>query len=203
MSDQKNPSNNIKNICVFAGSSFGNREIYKQSAQLLAKQIVINRYNIVFGGGSNGLMGVLADSAIEHDAYIIGIITEQLNDIEVGHPGLNEMVIVDTMHERKKLMSEKSDAIICLPGGVGTWEEFFESLTWNQLGLQSKPIILLNIENYYSTLKDFVEHAVHEGFLPRSTSNELIFANSIDEAMDLVDNFIPQDKSKWFERLKK
>lgn len=203
MSDQKNPSNNIKNICVFAGSSFGNREIYKQSAQLLAKQIVINRYNIVFGGGSNGLMGVLADSAIEHDGYIIGIITEQLNDIEVGHPGLNEMVIVDTMHERKKLMSEKSDAIICLPGGVGTWEEFFESLTWNQLGLQSKPIILLNIENYYSTLKDFVEHAVHEGFLPRSTSNELIFANSIDEAMDLVDNFIPQDKSKWFERLKK
>ena len=203
MSDQKNPSNNIKNICVFAGSSFGNREIYKQSAQLLAKQIVINGYNIVFGGGSNGLMGVLADSAIEHDGYIIGIITEQLNDIEVGHPGLNEMVIVDTMHERKKLMSEKSDAIICLPGGVGTWEEFFESLTWNQLGLQSKPIILLNIENYYSTLKDFVEHAVHEGFLPRSTSNELIFANSIDEAMDLVDNFIPQDKSKWFERPKK
>lgn len=203
MSDQKNPSNNIKNICVFAGSSFGNREIYKQSAQLLAKQIVINGYNIVFGGGSNGLMGVLADSAIEHDGYIIGIITEQLNDIEMGHPGLNEMVIVDTMHERKKLMSEKSDAIICLPGGVGTWEEFFESLTWNQLGLQSKPIILLNIENYYSTLKDFVEHAVHEGFLPRSTSNELIFANSIDEAMDLVDNFIPQDKSKWFERLKK
>ena len=203
MSDQKNPSNNIKNICVFAGSSFGNREIYKQSAQLLAKQIVINGYNIVFGGGSNGLMGVLADSAIEHDGYIIGIITEQLNDIEVGHPGLNEMVIVDTMHERKKLMAEKSDAIICLPGGVGTWEEFFESLTWNQLGLQSKPIILLNIENYYSTLKDFVEHAVHEGFLPRSTSNELIFANSIDEAIDLVDNFIPQDKSKWFERLKK
>ena len=203
MSDQKNPSNNIKNICVFAGSSFGNREIYKQSAQLLAKQIVINGYNIVFGGGSNGLMGVLADSAIEHDGYIIGIITEQLNDIEVGHPGLNEMVIVDTMHERKKLMSEKSDAIICLPGGVGTWEEFFESLTWNQLGLQSKPIILLNIENYYSTLKDFVDHAVHEGFLPRSTSNELIFANSIDEAMDLVDNFIPKDKSKWFERLKK
>ena len=203
MSNQKNPSKNIKNVCVFAGSSFGNRDIYQQSAQLLAKQIVINGYNIVFGGGSNGLMGVLADSAIEHDGYIIGIITEQLNDIEVGHPGLNEMVIVDTMHERKKLMAEKSDAIICLPGGVGTWEEFFESLTWNQLGLQSKPIILLNIENYYSTLKDFVEHAVHEGFLPRSTSNELIFANSIDEAMDLVDNFIPQDKSKWFERLKK
>ena len=202
MSNQKNPSNNIKNVCVFAGSSFGNREIYKQSAQLLAKEIVTNDYNIVFGGGSNGLMGVLADSAIEHAGYIIGIITEQLNDIEVGHPGLSEMVIVDTMHERKKLMAEKSDAIICLPGGVGTWEEFFESLTWNQLGLQSKPIILLNIENYYSTLKDFVGHAVAEGFLPKSTSNELLFVSSVEEAIEEIKNFIPKDKSDWFKRLK-
>ena len=202
MSNQKNPSNNIKNVCVFAGSSFGNKEIYKQSAQLLAKEIVTNDYNIVFGGGSNGLMGVLADSAIEHDGYIIGIITEQLNDIEVGHPGLSEMVIVDTMHERKKLMAEKSDAIICLPGGVGTWEEFFESLTWNQLGLQSKPIILLNIENYYSTLKAFVEHAVAEGFLPKSTSNELLFVSSVEEAIEEIKNFIPKDKSDWFKRLK-
>jgi len=202
MSNQKNPSNNIKNVCVFAGSSFGNREIYQQSAQLLAKEIVTNGYNIVFGGGSNGLMGVLADSAIAHDGYIIGIITEQLNDIEVGHPDLNEMVIVDTMHERKKLMAEKSDAIICLPGGVGTWEEFFESLTWNQLGLQSKPIILLNIENYYSTLKAFVEHAVEEGFLPRSTANELLFVSSVEEAIEEIKNFIPKDKSDWFKRLK-
>jgi len=202
MSNQKNPSNNINNVCVFAGSSLGNREVYKQSAQLLAKEIVTNGYNIIFGGGSNGLMGVLADSAIQHDGYIIGVITEQLNDIEVGHPGLNEMVIVDTMHERKKLMAEKSDAIICLPGGVGTWEEFFESLTWNQLGLQSKPIILLNIENYYSTLKAFVEHAVTEGFLPKSTSKELLFVNSVEDALEEIKHFIPKDKSDWFKRLK-
>ena len=202
MSNQENPLNDIKNVCVFAGSSFGNREIYQQSAQLLAKEIVTNGYKIVFGGGSNGLMGILADSAIEYDGYIIGVITEQLNDIEVGHPGLNEMVIVDTMHERKKLMAEKSDAIICLPGGVGTWEEFFESLTWNQLGLQSKPIILLNIENYYSTLKAFVEHAVTEGFLPKSTSKELLFVNSVEEALEEIKYFIPKDKSDWFKRLK-
>ena len=202
MSNQKNPSNNINNVCVFAGSSLGNKEIYKKSAQLLAKEIVTNGYSIVFGGGSNGLMGVLADSAIQHDGYIIGIITEQLNDIEVGHPGLNEMVIVNSMHERKKLMAEKSDAIICLPGGVGTWEEFFESLTWNQLGLQSKPIILLNIENYYSTLKAFVEHAVAEGFLPKSTSKELLFVSSVEEAIEEIKNFIPKDKSDWFKRLK-
>ena len=195
-------SNNIKNICVFAGSSLGNREIYSESAKLLAKEIVSNGYSIVFGGGSNGLMGILADSAIENKGYIIGVITERLDDIEVGHPGLNEMVIVDTMHERKKLMAEKSDAIICLPGGVGTWEEFFESLTWNQLGIQSKPIVILNIENYYSTLKDFVNHAVAEGFLPNSTSKELLFIDNIEEAMEEIRNFIPKDKSTWYKRLK-
>ena len=198
----KQSSNNIKNVCVFAGSSLGNREIYSESAKLLAKEIVSNGYNIVFGGGSNGLMGILADSAIENKGYIIGVITERLDDIEVGHPGLNEMVIVDTMHERKKLMAEKSDAIICLPGGVGTWEEFFESLTWNQLGIQSKPIVILNIENYYSTLKDFVNHAVAEGFLPNSTSKELLFIDNIEEAMEEIRNFIPKDKSTWYKRLK-
>jgi hypothetical protein len=194
--------NNIKNVCVFAGSSFGNRAIYKEAARLLAKEIVSNGYRIVFGGGSNGLMGVLADSAIESNGYVIGVITEQLNDIEVGHPGLNEMVIVDTMHERKKLMAEKSDAIICLPGGVGTWEEFFESLTWNQLGLQSKPIVILNIENYYSTLKDFVNHAVDEGFLPNSTAKELLFIDTIEDAIEEIKNFVPKDKSNWYKRLK-
>ena len=195
-------SNNIKNICVFAGSSLGNREIYSESAKLLAKEIVSNGYNIVFGGGSNGLMGILADCAIENQGYIIGVITERLDDIEVGHPGLNELVVVDTMHTRKKLMAEKSDAIICLPGGVGTWEEFFESLTWNQLGIQSKPIVILNIENYYATLKEFVNHAVTEGFLPNSTSKELLFIDTIEEAMDEIKNFVPKDKSTWYKRLK-
>ena len=195
-------SNNIKNICVFAGSSLGNREIYSESAKHLAKEIVSNGYNIVFGGGSNGLMGILADSAIKNEGYIIGVITERLDDIEVGHPGLNEMVVVDTMHERKKLMAEKSEAIICLPGGVGTWEEFFESLTWNQLGIQSKPIVILNIENYYATLKEFVNQAVAEGFLPNSTSKELLFIDTIEEAMDEIKNFVPKDKSTWYKRLK-
>ena len=195
-------SNNIKNICVFAGSSLGNREIYSESAKLLAKEIVSNGYNIVFGGGSNGLMGILADSAIENQGYIIGVITERLDDIEVGHPGLNELVVVDTMHARKKLMAEKSDAIICLPGGVGTWEEFFESLTWNQLGIQSKPIVILNIENYYATLKEFVNNAVAEGFLPNSTSKELIFVDTIEEAMHKIKDFVPKDKSTWYKRLK-
>lgn len=195
-------TNNIKNVCVFLGSSLGNREIYKEATELLAKELISNGYQIVYGGGSNGLMGVLGDSAVDAGGYITGIITEQLDDIEVGHQGLNELIIVKNMHERKKMMADKSQAVVCLPGGVGTWEEFFESLTWNQLGLQTKPIILLNIENYYSKLKIFIQHAVDEGFLPQSTSDELVLVDDVDEAILQIKNFIPKDTSTWYQRLK-
>ena len=195
-------TNNIRNVCVFLGSSLGNREIYKEATELLAKELISNGYQIVYGGGSNGLMGVLGDSVVDAGGYITGIITEQLNDIEVGHQGLNELIIVKNMHERKKMMADKSQAVVCLPGGVGTWEEFFESLTWNQLGLQTKPIILLNIENYYSKLKIFIQHAVDEGFLPQSTSDELVLVDDVDEAILQIKNFIPKDTSTWYQRLK-
>ena len=192
----------IKNVCVFAGSSQGNRNIYSETAKELAWKLTENNYGIVYGGGSNGLMGILGNSAIDAGGHITGIITEQLDDIEVGHQGLNELIIVKNMHERKKMMADKSQAVVCLPGGVGTWEEFFESLTWNQLGLQTKPIILLNIENYYSKLRVFIEHAVKEGFLPQSTSDELVLVNNIDEAIIEIRNFIPKDTSTWYQRLK-
>ena len=195
-------TNNIRNVCVFLGSSLGNREIYKEATELLAKELVSNGYQIVYGGGSNGLMGILGDTAVDAGGYITGIITEQLNDIEVGHQGLNELIIVKNMHERKKMMADKSQAVVCLPGGVGTWEEFFESLTWNQLGLQTKPIILLNIENYYSKLKIFIQHAVDEGFLPQSTSDELVLVDDVDQAILQIKNFIPKDTSTWYQRLK-
>jgi len=191
----------METICIFAGSSVGNRKIYTETAKDLAASIIDHGYKIVFGGGSNGLMGILADSAIDAGGHITGIITEQLNNIEVGHKGLSELVIVETMHDRKKEMAERSDAVVCLPGGVGTWEEFFESLTWNQLGLQSKPIILLNLDDYYTLLSQFVEHSVAEGFLPRSTANELIFVNSIAEAIEQLQQYVPKDKANWFKRL--
>ena len=191
----------METICIFAGSSVGNRKIYTETAKDLAASIIDHGYKIVFGGGSNGLMGILADSAIDAGGHITGIITEQLNNIEVGHKGLSELVIVETMHDRKKEMAERSDAVVCLPGGVGTWEEFFESLTWNQLGLQSKPIILLNLDDYYSLLSEFVEHSVAEGFLPRSTANELIFVNSIAEVIEQLQHYVQKDKANWFKRL--
>ena len=191
----------METICIFAGSSVGNRKIYTETAKDLAASIIDHGYKIVFGGGSVGLMGILADSALDAGGHITGIITEQLNGIEVGHKGLSELVIVETMHDRKKEMAERSDAVVCLPGGVGTWEEFFESLTWNQLGLQSKPIILLNLDDYYTLLSQFVEHSVAEGFLPRSTANELIFVNSIAEVIEQLQHYVPKDKANWFKRL--
>jgi len=191
----------METICIFAGSSVGNRKIYTETAKDLAASIIDHGYKIVFGGGSVGLMGILADSALDAGGHITGIITEQLNGVEVGHKGLSELVIVETMHDRKKEMAERSDAVVCLPGGVGTWEEFFESLTWNQLGLQSKPIILLNLDDYYSLLSEFVEHSVAEGFLPRSTANELIFVNSIAEVIEQLQHYVPKDKANWFKRL--
>ena len=191
----------METICIFAGSSVGNRKIYSDTAKDLATSIIDHGYKIVFGGGNVGLMGILADAALAAGGHITGIITEQLNGVEVGHKGLSELVIVQSMHERKKEMAERSDAVICMPGGVGTWEEFFESLTWNQLGLQSKPIILLNLDDYYALLSEFVEHAVEEGFLPRSTANELIFVDSISEAMEQLKQYVPKDKANWFKRL--
>ena len=191
----------METICIFAGSSVGNRKIYTETAKDLAASIIDHGYKIVFGGGSVGLMGILADSALDAGGHINGIITEQLHGVEVGHKGLSELVIVETMHDRKKEMAERSDAVVCLPGGVGTWEEFFESLTWNQLGLQSKPIILLNLDDYYSLLSEFVEHSVAEGFLPRSTANELIFVNSIAEVIEQLQHYVPKDKANWFKRL--
>ena len=191
----------METICIFAGSSVGNRKIYTETAKDLATSIINHGYKIVFGGGNVGLMGILADAALDAGGHITGIITEQLNGIEVGHKGLSELVIVETMHDRKKEMAQRSDAVVCLPGGVGTWEEFFESLTWNQLGLQSKPIILLNLDDYYALLSEFVEHSVAEGFLPRSTANELILVNSISEAIEQLQQYVPKDKANWFKRL--
>jgi uncharacterized protein (TIGR00730 family) len=191
----------METICIFAGSSVGNRKIYTETAKDLATSIINHGYKIVFGGGNVGLMGILADAALDAGGHITGIITEQLNGVEVGHKGLSELVIVETMHDRKKEMAQRSDAVVCLPGGVGTWEEFFESLTWNQLGLQSKPIILLNLDDYYALLSEFVEHSVAEGFLPRSTANELILVNSISEAIEQLQQYVPKDKANWFKRL--
>ena len=142
----------MKSICVFAGSAKGVRESYSKNAKDLGLEIAKRKFSMVYGGGSKGLMGIVADAALEGGAKVTGVITERLHDVEVGHNNLTSLEIVPSMHDRKARMAELSDAIISLPGGVGTWEEFFEALAWNQLGIYSKPIILFDVEGYYLSL---------------------------------------------------
>ena len=150
----------MKSICVYAGSASGNKIEYTNKAKELGHTIADKGFSMVYGGGSKGLMGVTADAALSNGAEVTGIITEQLDSIEVGHNGLTKLEIVSSMHERKARMAELSDAIISLPGGVGTWEELFEALAWNQLGFYSKPIILFNVDGYYSSLYQFSKDAI-------------------------------------------
>ena len=191
----------MKSICVFAGSAQGSKDFYSRSARDLGLEIATREYSMVYGGGSKGLMGVVADAVLEGGSSVTGIITEKLHDVEVGHENLTSLEIVSSMHERKSRMAELSDAIISLPGGVGTWEEFFEALAWNQLGIYSKPIVLYNVDNYYSKLFEFTEFSVREGFLPQTTHEELFMSDSLEEIFEFIESFTIRDTKDWFNRL--
>ena len=191
----------MKSICVFAGSAKGIKESYSIRAKELGLEIAKRNYSMVYGGGSKGLMGVVADAALEGGAEVTGIITEKLHDVEVGHTNLSSLEIVPSMHERKSRMAQLSDAIISLPGGVGTWEEFFEALAWNQLGIYSKPIVLFDVEGYYSKLFEFTEFSVQEGFLPEITLEEFFISDSLEEIFQFIESFKKRDTQDWFARL--
>jgi len=193
----------MKIICVYAGSAIGNKESFSVAAKNLGHAIVNSGSSMVYGGGSRGLMGVVADAVLNKNGSVTGIITKQLDNIEVGHKELTTLEVVDTMHERKSRMAELSDSVISLPGGVGTWEEFYEALAWNQLGFYSKPIILLNIDNYYDDLYNFTTNSVKEGFLPQKTFEDLFLVDDIDEAISIVINFKKKDGKDWFKRLER
>jgi len=191
----------MKSICVFAGSAQGSKASYSKSAIDLGQEIAKRSYTMVYGGGSKGLMGVVADAVLEGGSSVTGVITEKLHDVEVGHKNLTSLEIVSSMHERKSRMAELSDAIISLPGGVGTWEEFFEALAWNQLGIYSKPIVLYNVDDYYSKLFEFTQFSVQEGFLPETTHEELFISKSLEEIFEFIELFQTRDTEDWFNRL--
>ena len=191
----------MKSICVFAGSAQGTKASYSKSAIDLGHEIAKRSYTMVYGGGSKGLMGVVADAVLEGGSSVTGVITEKLHDVEVGHKNLTSLEVVSSMHERKSRMAELSDAIISLPGGVGTWEEFFEALAWNQLGIYSKPIVLYNVDDYYSKLFEFTQFSVQEGFLPETTHEELFISKSLEEIFEFIESFQIRDTEDWFNRL--
>lgn len=154
-----------RNLCVFCGSSHGADPAYAEAARQLGGELVRRGIGLVYGGGNVGLMGVLADTVLQADGRIIGVIPEALMVREVGHRGLPDLRVVKTMHERKALMAELADGFVALPGGMGTLEEFFEITAWAQLGFHAKPCALLNVNGYFDPLLCLLDHAVAEGFI--------------------------------------
>lgn len=157
----------LRSVCVFCGSQAGQRPEYTDAARELARVLVAQDVELVYGGGHVGLMGALADEALVRGGRVIGVIPEHLMRPEVAHQGLTELLVVDSMHIRKRTMADRSDAFIVLPGGYGTLEEMFEMVTWLQLQLQAKPVGIVNVEGYFDSLLAFIQHGASEGFIRR------------------------------------
>jgi uncharacterized protein (TIGR00730 family) len=155
---------NIRRLCVYCGSSGAVDRQYREAGTELGACLAAAGIGLVYGGGRVGLMGLLADAALAGGGEVIGIIPSRLRDAELAHPGATEMVVVDSMHERKRLMAEKADAFAILPGGIGTLDETFEILSWKQLGLHDKPILLVDIGGYWATLRALLDDIVTKGF---------------------------------------
>jgi uncharacterized protein (TIGR00730 family) len=152
-------------ICVYCGSRSGASPDYAQAAQAVGTAIGQRGWQLVYGGGKAGLMGVVADAVLAHGGQVTGVIPQSLMDREVGHTGLTELHVVQTMHERKRMMAERADAFLALPGGIGTFEELFEVWTWRQLGYHDKPVGLLDVNHYYADLLRFLDHTEAQGFV--------------------------------------
>lgn len=164
----------MKSICVYCGSSLGISSHYADAARALAKKMVEDNLALVYGGGNVGLMGIIADEVLRLGGEATGVIPQALMEKEVGHRTLTRLHIVKDMHERKAMMAELSDGFIAMPGGIGTLEELFETLTWSQLGFHNKPIGLLNVLGFYADLIGFMQHLVTQGFLKPEHASLLI-----------------------------
>lgn len=176
----------ILTVCVYCGSRVGNKPLYAEQATELGKLIAEAGLSLVYGAGSIGLMGIVARSARDNGADVIGIIPDHLDDIEITQNGLAELHITDDMHQRKRMMFERSDAFIVLPGGLGTLDETLEMLTWAQLSLHRKPIILVNSNGYWSPLIELVEHVVQDGFASPENARLLSVVETPQAAIDLI-----------------
>ncbi|MEX0299912.1 MAG: TIGR00730 family Rossman fold protein [Kordiimonas sp.] len=179
-------SNIIKSVCVYCGSRLGNKPYYEELATEVGKKLAKHDMNLVYGAGSVGLMGVVARSATEAGAKVIGIIPEHLDAIEITQTGLDELHVTDNMHERKKMMFDRSDAFIVLPGGLGTLDETMEMMTWAQLSLHKKPIILINYRDFWSPLIELIKHVTDDGFASQEHADLLTVVESADEALDIL-----------------
>ena len=179
---------NINYLCVFCGASQGNNSVFRAAAVSLGSELAKNQIQLIYGGGSSGLMGVLANSVLESGGKVTGVIPQHLKDRELGHQGLTKLEVVDNMHQRKERMFELADGIVVLPGGVGTLEESLEIITWKQLGLHKKPIIFLNIMGYWEDFYNLIKGTVEQGFASEQTQNLYISIDTPDRLIPTLEN---------------
>jgi uncharacterized protein (TIGR00730 family) len=189
----ENTSHPIKSVCVYCGSRTGNKPHFAETANTLGRLIGEHHIDLVYGAGSIGLMGITARAAIKAGGDVIGIIPEHLDSIEITQDGLSEIHITENMHQRKKMMFDRSDAFIVLPGGLGTLDETLEVMTWAQLSLHKKPIILINQNNYWSPLLELINHVVDDGFASEANRDILHVVETADEAVDYLTTLSPLD----------
>jgi uncharacterized protein (TIGR00730 family) len=187
----------MKRICVYCGSSPGRLIDYRDAAQALGHELAARDLGLVYGGASIGVMGAVADAVLEKGGQVFGVIPHALATREVAHNGLDELFVVDSMHERKAKMAELSDGFIALPGGWGTIEEIFEMLTWAQLGFHKKPCGLLNISGYYDHLFTFLEHAIDERFVHEEFRPMIMMEQSAGNLLDRYQCYQAPAVKKW------
>ena len=187
----------MKYICVFCGSSNGNEPVFADLAYQTGVRIAQRGYGLVYGGAHVGLMGRVADGAIDNGAEVVGVLPEFMKDKELQHPRLTKLYSVESMHDRKTMMHQLSDAVMTLPGGFGTMEELFEMLTWAQLSLHTNPIGLLNVGGYYDPLVQLTETMIGKGFLPQHYKDLLLVDSEVDGLIDKLEQYTPPVGNKW------
>lgn len=178
---------NIRRLAVYCGSATGSDPVFSDAARATSRTMIEHGVDLVYGGGRLGLMGLMADSVLGGGGRVYGVIPQALVDVEVAHPGLTELHIVTTMHERKARMTDLADGFLALPGGIGTLDELFEAWSWNALGYHKKPFCLLNVEGFWDGLIQFIDHATDCGFLSKQRRRQLLVANSPEQALQLLD----------------
>lgn len=190
----------MKNIAIYCGSSSGFSDIYIKLAYDLGKYLALNNHTLIYGGAQVGLMGAVANGVLDNGGKAIGIIPSFLQTREIVHNNLTELIVVDTMHERKAKMCELCDAVVTIPGGFGSMDELYEMLTWAQLGLHKKPIGLLNYNHFYDSIISQSQKMVDEGFLSQVNKDMLLVSDNIEDLIEKLKNYIAPDVPKWLKR---
>ena len=190
----------MKRVTVFCGSSLGTEDIYEIKAKELGRKLAAENIELVYGGANVGLMGAVANGALSEGGTVIGVLPNFLKSKEIAHKQLTELILVDTMHERKTKMNERCDGVIALPGGFGTLEEFFEMLTWGQLGLHKKPIGILNINGFYNELINLLDTMVQKGFLKDINRQMVLESEKIDDLISKMKSYEAPNVGKWISK---